>query len=249
MLAAFLLPPFFCLCAHLAPLLQKVNDDLENVFPDERIDAMFGTFEQKAKDGVVSREDFPAVLTALFEDPEHEQVALLLDNKYFMDRTFDFLDKEQTGTLTHENFERVSLMFSADSDELIDFRFFVYDAGRKGYIVKEDMTKMIRACFETALRVKERELKQLIADKQAEEDDLPAFQKAREQFLSPDGLADEKIAQAAGWAFETSVREQPDRITEKEFKEANAKNDDLFDWRGIAEDLVDHVDDLARLLE
>jgi hypothetical protein len=33
------------------------------VFPDERIDAMFATFEEKAKDGKVSKADFPAVLS------------------------------------------------------------------------------------------------------------------------------------------------------------------------------------------
>jgi hypothetical protein len=185
----------------------------------------------------------------LFEDPTHEQVAFLLDNAYFMDRTFAFLDEEKTGDLTAENFERVSIMFSSDSDDLIKFRFFVYDEGGKGFIVKEDMTKMIKCCFSTTLDIKERDLKELAKTDQAEEGALESFKKARAQFMAENEVVDSKIAQVVGWAFETTVRDTPDRITEAEFNVANQKNDDLFDWRGLADDLVDHVDDLSRMVE
>ena len=57
----------------------------------------------------------------------------------------------------------------------------------------------------------------------------------------------EKIAQAVGFAFETTVRKDSDRITAAEFAAANKKNDDLFDWRGLADDLADYVDDMSRM--
>lgn len=227
---------------------KKVNEKLENVFPDERVENMFAYFESKAKDGFVSKEDFPAVLTSLFEDTKHEQVAFLLENEYFMERTFCFLDQGAKGKLSAEDFERVSIMFSADSDDLISFRFFVYDVGQKGYIVKQDMFKMIHSCFVTALKVKERELKELVDAKQAEPEDLVAFAKAREQLLGEKNVADEKIQQAVAWAFETTVREKPEQISEQEFREANRKNDEFFDWRSLVEDLTDLADDLQRLL-
>lgn len=106
------------------------------VFSDARIENMFASFESLAKDGFVSKADFATVLSALFEDTKHEQVALLLETAYFMDRVFDFLDQGKKGKLSHEDFERVGLMFSSDSSELVAFRFFVYDAQSKGYITK-----------------------------------------------------------------------------------------------------------------
>jgi hypothetical protein len=44
------------------------------VFSDARVQNMFAAFEAKAKDGFVGKGEFPAVLSALFEDPTHEQV-------------------------------------------------------------------------------------------------------------------------------------------------------------------------------
>ena len=209
---------------------------------------MFGTFEQEAKGGVVSKEAFPVVLAALFEDKTHEQVAQLLENPYFMERTFDFLDKGSKGSLTHEDFERVSLMFSSDSDELSDFRFFVYDAGCKGYIVKDDMVAMIRSWFETGLKIKERELKLLVADNQADVEDVEAFARARKELFGEKKLAEAKIEESVAFAFATTVRQQPERISREEFLVATAQNDDLFDMRGIAEDLLEYLDDLTRLV-
>jgi hypothetical protein len=175
-------------------------------------------------------------------------VALLLENKYFMGRVFEFLDQGKKGKLAAADFERVTLMFSADADELIAFRFFVYDVGAKGYIVKDDMTRMIRATFETELDIRERDLAELAKADQAEEGALERFRKARDQFLGKADLVDGKIAQAVAFAFETTVRKDPAKITAAEFASANKKNDDLFDWRGLVEDLADYVDDLSRMI-
>ena len=165
------------------------------MFSDARVDNMFAAFEQHAKDGFVAKADFATVLSALFDDVSHEQVALLLETPYFMDRVFEFLDVGKKGKLSHEDFERVGLMFSSDSHELITFRFFVYDAGSKGYITKEDMTTMVRAIFETTLKVRERDLEALAKKDKAEEGALEKFRKARDQFLGKADIVDSKISQ------------------------------------------------------
>jgi hypothetical protein len=225
---------------------------------------MFATFEARAKDGFVSKEDFPVILASLFDDVKHEQVALLLESAYFMDRVFDFLNQGKKGKLSHEDFERVGKMFSSDTNELIEFRFFVYDVGSKagtifllwfcfdfsfkGYITKVDMTKMVRTIFETNLTIREHDLEDLAKKDQAEAGALDKFRKAKEQFLARADVVDAKIGQIVNFAFETTVRKDDGKITFAEFSSANLKNDDLFDWRGLAEDLTDHVDDLSRLV-
>lgn len=78
---------------------------------------------------------------------------------------------------------------------------------------------------------------------------MEKFRKAKDQFLAKANLVDEKIASVVGFAFETTVRENNDRITASEFEVANQKNDDLFDWRGLADDLTDYVDDMSRMVE
>ncbi len=175
-------------------------------------------------------------------------MALLLENAYFMGRVFEFLDQGKKGKLSAEDFERVTLMFSADANDLIAFRFFVYDAGSKGYVTKEDMAKMIRATFETELVIRERDLAALAKADRAEEGALERFRKARDQFMGKADLVDGKIGQVVAFAFETTVRKDPSKITAPEFTAANKKNDDLFDWRGLVEDLADYVDDLSRML-
>jgi Ca2+-binding EF-hand superfamily protein len=120
-----------------------------------------------------------------------------------MDRVFAFLDQGNKGKLSHEDLERVGLMFSADSQELIAFRFFVYDASAKGFITKEDMTKMVRAIFETTLKVRERDLEALAKQDKAEEGALEKFRKARDQFLGKSDVVDSKISQ---------VREERKRV-------------------------------------
>ena len=175
-------------------------------------------------------------------------MALLLDNKYFMGRVFEFLDQGKRGKLSAEDFERISVMFSSEASDLIAFRFFVYDVGAKGFVTKEDMTKMIRATFETELAIRERDLEALAKADRTEEGALERFRKARDQFLSKADLVDGKVAQVVAFAFETTVRKDPAKITAAEFAAANKKNDDLFDWRGLVEDLADYVDDLSRMV-
>ncbi len=179
---------------------------------------------------------------------QHEQVALLLESKYFMERVFAFLDQGNKGKLNAADLERVGIMFSSETDDLITFRFAVYDVGHKGYITKPDMTAMIRATFETTLNIRERDLAELAKKDQTEEGALENFKKSRAQFTAKAELVDDKIAHAVGFAFETTVRKDSDRITAAEFATANKKNDDLFDWRGLADDLADYVDDMSRMV-
>lgn len=132
------------------------------------------------------------------------------------------------------------------------------------------MTKMIRAVFETTLKLRERDLEELAKQDKAEAGALDKFRKARDQFMATADVVDRKIAQVVNFAFETTVRKDDGKITASEFAAANAKNDDLFDWRGLADDLsgkelfsfvflfslnmflwgnkTDHVDDLSRLV-
>ena len=151
--------------------------------------------------------------------------------------------------LIRADFERIGEMFSPDDEEMTNFRFFVYDEEGKGYITRQDLTKMFRTCFETNLKIREQDLEKLVKEGQAEKGALENFNKAKEMILSKNDVIDNKIKEAVNYAFETAVREEPEKITKEEFGEANAKNDDSFDWRVIADDLCDYVDDYAKLVE
>lgn len=215
-------------------------------FSDQAIESLFATFEEKAVNGSISKEDFGVVFRSFFEDPDNEQVAMVLQNSLLMDRIFDFLDTKKQGRLSAQDLERVSLMFSADGDELISFRFFVYDIGSKGHVTREDMGRVVSSCFETLLKIREKDLAQLASQDQTEAGALEKFQKAKEKLAS--GESQKKIEESVTWAFDIAARQDRSVVSKTEFEEANKKNDDLFDWRAIAEDLCDYVDDISRLI-
>merc|ERR1711916_241242 len=138
----------------------KVNEKVLNVFPDEKIDALFAEVD---KQGKVTKENFLPVFSVLF-DKDFEQSQFLLDNAYFVDRCFAFLDQEKKGELTVKDFERVGEIFSPDDEEMTNFRFFVYDKEGKGYITREDLTRMFRSCFETNLKIRLQDLEKDVKD-------------------------------------------------------------------------------------
>lgn len=214
------------------------------VFADAHIEAMFVEFAKRAKDDRLGRDAFPEVLKALFEDPSVDQCAVILNNPYFLDRMYTFLDKEKKG-VTHEQLAAgIGTIFSADDNDDAHFYFHCYDPEGKGYMERTGMQKLLRAWLEAQIAVQEKELRQLASKDQTDDETLALFTKAKDKFLSTQ--ADAKIAETVGWAFSAVTTAVPDRITFEEFKVAMARNYDLFDWKGISEDFMDRIDDMSK---
>lgn len=92
----------------------------------------------------------------------------------------------------------------------------------------------------------QKELRALAASGQAEQETVDLFTKAKDLFLS--SQAKDKIAETVGYAFASVTTAAPDHITFDEFKVAMARNYDLFDFKGISEDMMDHIDDMSKTI-
>ena len=211
---------------------QKVMDRTENVFGDDEIETMFAEFTKVAKDGKLGRDAFPGVLSKLFEDPDDEQVAVILTNELLMDRMFSFLDTDKSGMLTHEQLaDGIGTMFSAETKDHVTFKFFVYDEGQKGFFTPDDMLKVCKAhlAADLALRAKER-----TGDAKA------AFDKGVALVQGETG--DAKLRELIGYAFQAADANEEGKISKEQFAASYPPNQELFDWNNVVEDVLDELE-------
>eukprot|EP01121_Diplochlamys_sp_Union-15-3_P019106 TRINITY_DN710_c0_g1_i1.p1 TRINITY_DN710_c0_g1~~TRINITY_DN710_c0_g1_i1.p1 ORF type:complete len:161 (+),score=35.21 TRINITY_DN710_c0_g1_i1:61-483(+) len=119
----------------------------QNLFDDESIEAAFKEFDKISQGDpkTVTKDGFVTFFKTLFPDQTEEGAFITLNNAYFLDKIFEFCDKNKWNKLTLENITLGLIdMFDPDSPGHTDFKFQVYDIDRNNTLTKAGIKTVLK---------------------------------------------------------------------------------------------------------